>query len=108
MQFPYRHSGMPNNKLAAQWIRDRLTGFGLECSIDEWEVINYSKPVLLRNAVCKLPGASPREIVIAAHHDQSPDTIYGADNDGSGITILLQLAEIFASEGTPAYTLVFV
>jgi hypothetical protein len=46
-------------------------------------------------------------MLIAAHHDQTPDTIYGADNDGSGIAIMLQLAEIFASEGKLPYTLVF-
>jgi hypothetical protein len=45
---------------------------------------------------------------VVAHHDQSPNTIEGADNDGSGIATLLQLAAIFAAEPPPKYTLVFV
>lgn len=45
---------------------------------------------------------------MAAHHDQSPATVEGADNDGSGIAILLQLGEIFGAEGPQPYTLVFV
>ena len=107
-QFPYRHSGAPNNRLAAEWLRDRFTSYGLDCTIDAWEMINYSRPVPLRNVVCTLPGESSRQILVVAHFDQSPDTIQGADNDGSGIALLLHLAEIFAAEETPRYTLVFV
>jgi len=107
-QFPYRHSGAPNNRLAAEWLRDRFTSYGLDCAIDEWEIVNYSQPVPLRNVVCEMAGESPQHILVVAHHDQSPDTIQGADNDGSGIVILLQLAEIFASEPTPRYSLMFV
>lgn len=106
--FPNRASGQPNNRLGAEWLRDRLVSSGWSCQIDQWEVINYSRPVAMRNVVCRLPGASPREIVVTAHHDIAPTTIEGADNDGAGIAILLQLAEIFAAEGEPAYTLVFV
>lgn len=107
-QFPYRSSGMPNNKLAADWLKEKFTGYGWDCKIDEWQVINYSKPTPLRNVVCRLPGELPREIVVVAHHDQAPTTVEGADNNGSGISILLQLAEIFGSENKPRYTLVFI
>lgn len=106
-KFPYRSSGMPNNRLAAEWLKDQFSSYGWSCQIDEWEVINYSRPVPMRNVVCTLPGQSTNEILVAAHHDQSPATIEGADNDGSGIAILMQLGEIFSSEAQPAYTLVF-
>ncbi len=107
-QFPYRHSGQPNNRLATEWLMEQFTSSGWSCQIDPWEVINYSLPVTMRNVVCKLPGESSQEIIVMAHHDQSPATVEGADNDGSGIAILLHLGEIFASEGTQPYTLVFV
>lgn len=107
-QFPNRSSGQPNSLLATEWLKEQLTGSGWDCQIDEWEVINYSKPVVMQNVVCKLPGKSSKEILVAAHHDQSPATIEGADNDGSGIAILLHLAEIFGAEGPQPYTLVFV
>ena len=106
-QFPHRDSGQPNNQLAAEWLTAQFTDLGLECSIDEWEVINYSRPVGLNNVVCVLAGKSDEQILITAHHDQSPDTIQGADNDGSGVAILLHLAEVFSSETKPYYTLVF-
>ena len=107
-RFPCRHSGAPNNRAAAEWLLERFTSYGLTCEMQEWQIINYSLPTDLQNVACRLPGQSPQEILIVAHHDQSPDTIEGADNDASGISILLQLAEIFASEGTPRYTLAFV
>lgn len=105
--FPNRDSGQPNNERAAQWIRDEFDRMGLVSHIDSWNVINYSKQVPLRNVVGVIPGKSKRQIVTVAHFDQSPDTYEGADNDGSGIAVLLQLAEIFSSEQTPNHTLVF-
>ena len=107
-QFPYRASGQPNNQLAAEWISQRMVSYGWSCILDEWTEINYSLPVDLNNVVCTLPGNSTREILVVAHHDQSPATIEGADNDASGIGILLELARVFASERPLPYTLVFV
>jgi len=106
--YPYRASGQPNNLLAAEWLQGQFSQNGWDCQIDAWQVINYSRPVPMRNVVCRLEGQSPKEIVVAAHHDQSTLTIQGANNDGSGIATLLELSEIFASEGKPPYTLVFV
>lgn len=106
--FPNRNSGQTNNRLAIDWLQGEFEELGLICSVDEWEIINYSQPVALNNLVCSLAGKSEQEILIVAHHDQAPTTIEGADNDGSGISILLHLAEIFARENKPAYTLSFV
>ena len=107
-QFPGRHSGQPNNRLSAEWLLERFSELGWDCHIDEWEIINYSRPVPLNNVVCLLPGESGKEILVTAHLDQASTTIEGADNDGSGIAILLHLAEIFAAEKDRPYTLAFV
>jgi hypothetical protein len=107
-RFPNRHSGQPNNRLATEWIYDQFTDAGWDCGFDDWEAVLYSEIVPLRNVVCGLPGVSPSEILVAAHHDQASTTIQGADNDGSGIAIMTQLARIFGSEEPPRYTLVFI
>jgi hypothetical protein len=106
--FPDRVSGWPNSRLAAEWLLAEMTRLGWTCQMDEWTVINYSRPVPLNNVVCRLSGQSEREIVVVAHHDMASTTVQGADNDGSGVAILLQLAEIFAAERPYPYTLVFV
>jgi hypothetical protein len=106
-RFPDRDSGQPNNPLAAAWLAERLEAAGLECRLDAWEFVNFSRVVPLHNAICTLPGNSDQEIVLTAHHDQAPTTTQGADNDGSGVAILVHLAQILAGEDTPPYTLVF-
>ncbi|MFN2159516.1 MAG: M28 family metallopeptidase [Anaerolineales bacterium] len=109
--FTRRVSGTEQSRLGTEWLRQQLEGYGWNCEFDDWEVINYSKPVQLRNVVCRLPGVDTvdeREILVVAHHDIAPTTIEGADNDGSGVAILLHLAEIFGAEEPPRYTLVFV
>ncbi len=106
--FPDRQNGKPNNRLAVEWFVQRLSTLGWDCQVDEWEVISYSQPVKLNNGVCRLPGKSDREILVVAHQDIAVTTSQGADNDAAGVAILAHLAEIFAEEGQPAYTLVFV
>jgi hypothetical protein len=107
-RFPNRDSGQPNNRSAVDWLREKYEALGLSCSVDEWEIINYSRPVQLNNLVCKLSGTEQKEILIVAHHDQAPTTVEGADNNGSGVAILLQMAEIFSAGPTPRYTIAFV
>ncbi|UCD97457.1 MAG: M28 family peptidase [Chloroflexota bacterium] len=103
-----RVSGSDESLAAANWVLQQLSGYGWNCAMDKWQVVLYSETKELRNVVCQLPGETDREILVLAHHDIAPTTEQGADNDGSGVAILLHLAEIFAAEGTPRYTLVFV
>ena len=107
-RFPDRDSGRPNNAAAAAWLEERFSALGLDCRIDAWETVNDSRVVPMQNVVCEMPGARPEQIVLVAHLDQSPRTVQGADNDASGIGVLLHLAEVFAAEPTPTYGLVFV
>jgi len=104
----HRVGGSQETLKATVWLREALSEAGWQCEFDDWEAVLYSETVLLRNVVCRLPGESDQEILVMAHHDIAPSTIQGADNDGSGIAIMLHLAEIFAQEGQPKYTLVFV
>ena len=103
-----RVSGSEEILQATVGLREEFSAAGWECEFDDWEAVLYSEPVQLRNVVCHLPGESDQEILVLAHHDIAPTTTQGADNDGSGIAILLHLAEIFAEEEKPKYTLVFV
>jgi hypothetical protein len=104
----HRVSGSQEILEATVWLRDEFSAAGWQCEFDDWEAVLYSETVLLRNVVCRLPGESEQEILVMAHHDIAPTTIQGADNDGSGIAIMLHLAEIFSADEKPKYTLVFV
>ena len=106
--FPNRDSGQPNNRKAIEWLQGEFESLGLACSIDEWEIVNYSQPMMLNNLICSLEGDSEEQLLVVAHHDQAPTTVEGADNDASGIAILLHMAELFAGEDRPPYSLTFV
>jgi len=106
--FPNRDSDTENNTRAAAWVRARFEEYGWTCREDSWELFDHSRIIPLQNIICELEGESQRQILVAAHHDQAPMTVQGADNDGSGIAIMLQLAEIFGSEEKPRYTLTFI
>lgn len=106
--FQNRVSGTAESEAAVIWLRDQFTSWGWSCEIDVWEAVLYGETTSLRNVVCRLPGESDQEILVLAHHDIAPTTVQGADNDGSGVAILLHLAEVFAAEETLPYTLVFV
>jgi len=104
--FPNRASEEINNELAAEWLDAIMTQMGWQCISDEWEVVNYSRPLPLQNIVCQLPGESRDEIVVLANYDQSPETIEGADGNASGMAVMLLLAQILAAERPWPYTMV--
>jgi Zn-dependent M28 family amino/carboxypeptidase len=89
---------------AADYVAGRLETYG-------WEVRRLSYPVNGRSCenieVERLGAARPEEIVvIGAHYDTVPSTP-GADDNASGIAVLLALAETFA-KSTPERTVRFV
>lgn len=106
--FTNRVSGSEASLLGTEWLRDQFTAAGWNCDFDDWNTVLYGREVPMRNVVCRLEGESDQEILVIAHHDIAPTTVQGADNDGSGVAIMLHLAEVFAAEGKPRYTLVFV
>ena len=82
------------------------------------------QPLRLRNVIGVLPGSDPRfageAVVVAAHYDHlgrsGPGVRMseigqihpGADDNASGVAVLLELARVFAAAGPPPRTLVFV
>lgn len=106
--YPYRVSGTQISRRATEWLQAEFTRLGWNCELDTWETVNYSEPVTYRNVICKLPGEDPREILVMAHHDIASTTKQGADNDGSGVAVMLHLAEIFKEEQPLPYSLTFV
>lgn len=104
--FPYRHSGTANSKAAAERLARFFAGLGFKVEMDNYKRFLYGKRVELHNIQAVLPGRTSETVVVVAHTDQARTTVQGADNDASGIGIMMHLAEIFA--GRDNYrTLVF-
>jgi Peptidase family M28 len=111
--YPDRVPGTAGAVGAAQWVRDQLTPYGLHVSPDRFsaDVPGIGKRTLV-NQIVTVPGRSPDEIAVLAHRDDD-GTGPGANNNGSGIAALIELARSYGSAAgaravTPQHTLVFV
>jgi hypothetical protein len=123
---------------AGQWIFSELSRISprLQVSFDTYRVAKQgriTRPVELRNVLAVLPGRSPRRIYISGHYDSvnlgsqaelngsatgtNPQAredfdhdadAPGANDDGSGAALTIELARVFAESGlTFDATLVF-
>ena len=111
---------------ARQWILDELTRTSpkLHVSFDTHQIPmggRITRDVELRNVLAVLPGRSPRRIYVSAHYDtvnlgaqgqgginsgattadrsnENADAP-GANDDGSGVALVMELARVFAESG---------
>lgn len=119
-----RGTGSAGNEAAAELIANRFAALGLEQvpGLAGWrqefpvELEDAAWPVLVPNVLGIITGTDPalqREVVvIGAHLDHLGSmggTIYpGADDDASGVAVVLELARAFAESATrPRRTLLF-
>ncbi len=92
-----RHSAHPGNHLAAEYIRNRLEGYGLEVSDQHYSPTG-------RNVLATLTGSTiPGEtFILCAHYDSRPDSSLapGADDNASGVAVVLEAARILSGYET--------
>src|SRR2546430_13975322 len=78
---------------SARYIEATLSGLGYAVSRQEFETAG----VKVRNLEVRRAGAGkPRVIVIGAHYDSAQGAV-GADDNGSGVAALLELARLLQS-----------
>jgi len=97
----YRH--VPTLDAAAGWIATRLRVGNLQVEEQPYTL----REGTFRNVIATLPGSDPTlgPIVVGAHYDAYGD-FPGADDDASGVAVMLELARLVASE-TPKRTWIF-
>jgi len=119
-----REAGTENALRASEYIKTNFEMYGLETQTQEFE-FSYmfgldkvtkgvptpdSPPPEMkregRNVIGILRGASDEEIIICAHYDSREGP--GANDDASGVGVLMELAGVFSKEKNYNKTLVFV
>lgn len=102
-----RYEGTQGNQLAAQYLYEKFESYGLSTKYQTLgnEVYN----VIGWKTGTKYPN---KYFLIGAHYDNkiegsSTDTIYGADDNGTGICVLLELARLIQGFNTD-YSIAFV
>lgn len=83
----YRH--VENLDRAAAWIAEELRAAGLAVEIQEYELDEGR----FRNVIARRPSSDPSKgvVIIGAHYDAYGD-FAGADDNASGVAVLLELA----------------
>ena len=106
--FQNRVVGTRNNHAISNWTAEKFIEYGLEVSWQNYTTYNFDKEVVnAKNVIGIKKGESQKSIVIMSHHDVVVTTAQGANDNGAGVSVIMQLAEIFAPLENK-YTLVFV
>ena len=118
-----RKPGNPGNFIAVSFIKKEFESYGLETHLQKFTYTFRWRVGLFRwrtveietmNVIGVLKGTSDKHVVIGAHMDHlgvdgDGDAYNGADDNASGTTAILELAEAFGKSKTkPKDTIVFI
>lgn len=103
-----RMAGSEQEKSAAQYIAGVFQKLGYEVQTQEFTGKDQidGLEVTTANLIATKPGESKEQIIVGAHYDSSSIS-KGADDNASGVGVLLELAALLKDRSTP-YTIVFV
>ena len=108
-----RVSGTPGNRAVRDWIAAETTRLGGEVERQAFTDTVAGAPLPLENVIGRFGPRTGRRIAMLAHFDtrpwcdQDPDTaqhhrpVPGANDAGSGVAVLLELAEMFHRKAPP-------
>ena len=116
VSFGERYPGSIGSARAMDYIVAQLEEIGLEPVRHKW--IDKIEQITLTNITATLPGESQNKIILGCHHDtkrcnghEDPENNFvfvGANDSGSGIGLLLELArELAKKKRRPTYEFVF-
>ncbi|MBL0057854.1 MAG: M28 family peptidase [Elusimicrobia bacterium] len=89
---------------ARDYVRDRFTSLGLPTKLIPYRMPSLGSKGTADNVEARLLPAHPNNApiwVIGAHYDTAPDTP-GADDNASGVAVLLELARLLKSRSVAA------
>lgn len=95
---------------AAAYLRDRLSGLGLPATIDEFDADTPVGIVRFRNVVACIEGRSTGSVFLVCHYDTKGGIeggFAGANDSGSGVGVLLALAQALATNRAQGVTVWF-
>jgi len=110
-----RVAGNPQEAEAALYVQSalqeqgytvELQPFSFNTDEDGGQTGLRSVSVFSQNVIAVKPGLSTREIIVGAHYD-SVDVGRGADDNASGVGVMLEVAELIQGAQTP-YTVRFI
>ncbi len=101
-----RVTGTEAEAQTAQYIILKFEHLGYVSELRPFSVTIKGNVINSANVIAVKPGASPREIIVGAHYD-SVGVGKGADDNASGVGVVLEVAERLRDQETP-YTIRFI
>jgi hypothetical protein len=101
--FPTRWSLSPELVKSRDWIKKQFIDFGYDASRVQLVELKLPNGTLAHSVLCTPERLDQGFILIGAHYDSISETpavaAPGADDNGSGIAVVLEIARIFAGVG---------
>jgi peptidase M28-like protein len=94
-----RKTGTDADNRAIDYISTEMVSAGLMVTRQEVRVASFAegeRTVESANIIGELPGTSVDTIVVSAHHDSRSAGVPGANDDASGVAVLLEAARVMA------------
>jgi hypothetical protein len=101
-----RVAGSQGETQTAQYIVSAFKAIGYAADTQAFTAVAGTQTVTSANIVAVKKGTSSQEILVGAHYDSS-DAGPGADDNASGVAVMLEVAKLLMGAKTP-YTLRFV
>ncbi|MFC1484662.1 M28 family peptidase [Candidatus Neomarinimicrobiota bacterium] len=95
-----RHKDYPGNALAADYLEQRLSGYGLPVTRQAFSETGENVYAIQEGA--QGSAAAEGAFIICAHYDSYPDSSIapGADDDASGVALVLEAARLLSEVST--------
>lgn len=95
-----RKTGTDADRRAVEYVKAEMEAVGLQVTLQPVDTLlerDGERAVGSWNVVGRLAGDGPDTIVVAAHHDSRSALIPGANDDASGLAVLLEVARATAA-----------
>lgn len=96
--YPDRVTGTPGAQQAADYLRSEFTRLGYHVTDDRFTMWLAGRQVKGDNVIAESPGQSPESIAILAHYDGQTTSHQAAEDNASGVGVLLELARELGPE----------
>jgi Zn-dependent M28 family amino/carboxypeptidase len=108
LQVGPRAAGTDGARRAAAHLRERLAAHGVGAEVDEFLDAVPGGTGVFRNVIGRIPGAQPGLVVLGAHYDTKDGVgpgFEGANDSGSGVGVLLEIARLVGRSPWPGPSL---
>jgi len=93
-EFPDRVTGSVSSRRAAQYLRAEFRKLGYHVESPTFSMWLHGERVQGENIVARLAGESPETVAIVAHYDGQFTSRQAAEDNASGVGVLLELARV--------------